>query len=49
MLTDKFLYHLPLCRQLQRLKAAGIEVSRESLTNWSMYCSTWAAPGTRRR
>lgn len=35
MLTDKFLYHLPLYRQHQRLRAAGIKVSRGSLTNWS--------------
>jgi transposase len=35
ILTDKFLYHLPLYRQHQRLSAAGIEVSRGSLTNWS--------------
>ena len=35
ILTDKFLYHLPLYRQHQRLKAAGITVSRGSLTNWS--------------
>lgn len=35
ILTDKFLYHLPLYRQHQRLSAAGIQVSRGSLTNWS--------------
>ncbi len=32
LLTDKFAYHLPLYRQHQRLKAAGIEVSRHWLT-----------------
>jgi len=35
LLTDKFLYHLPLYRQHQRITAAGIQVSRASLTNWS--------------
>jgi len=35
VLTDKFLYHLPLYRQHQRINAAGIQVSRGSLTNWS--------------
>ncbi len=35
ILTDKFLYHLPLYRQHQRINAAGIQVSRGSLTNWS--------------
>lgn len=35
MLVDKFLYHLPLYRQHQRLKAAGIELSRQTLTNYS--------------
>ena len=32
LLTDKFDYHLPLYRQHQRLKAAGIGVSRHWLT-----------------
>lgn len=35
MLTDKFLYHLPLHRQHQRLLAAGIQLSRTTLTNWA--------------
>jgi transposase len=35
MLVDKFRYHLPLYRQHQRMKAAGITVSRASLTNWT--------------
>lgn len=35
ILTDKFLYHLPLYRQHLRINAAGIQVSRGSLTNWS--------------
>lgn len=34
MLTDKFLYHLPLYRQHQRLTDAGITLSRGSLTHW---------------
>jgi transposase len=32
LLTDKFAYHLPLYRQHQRLKDAGIEVTRPWLT-----------------
>jgi len=35
MLVDKFRYHLPLYRQHQRLAAAGITVSRASLTGWA--------------
>ena len=35
MLVDKFLYHLPLYRQHQRMKGGGITVSRASLTNWT--------------
>jgi transposase len=34
MLVDKFRYHLPLYRQHQRMQAAGITVSRSSLSNW---------------
>ena len=33
MLIDKFLYHLPLYRQHQRLLQAGITLSRATLTN----------------
>ena len=33
MLVDKFLYHLPLYRQHQRLSAAGVTLSRATLTN----------------
>lgn len=33
MLLDKFLYHLPLYRQHQRLQHAGITLSRTTLTN----------------
>ena len=35
ILTDKFAWHIPLYRQHQRLEAAGIAVSRSSLTNWA--------------
>ena len=34
MLVDKFLYHLPLYRQHQRLAQAGITLSRATLTNF---------------
>ena len=34
MLVDKFLYHLPLYRQHQRLQQAGIDLSRATLTRW---------------
>ena len=33
MLIDKFVYHLPLYRQHQRLQQSGIELSRTTLTN----------------
>ena len=33
MIIDKFVYHLPLYRQHQRLQAAHIELSRSTLTN----------------
>ncbi len=33
MLIDKFVYHLPLYRQHQRLSAAGVTLSRTTLTN----------------
>lgn len=33
MLVDKFVYHLPLYRQHQRLKQSGIDLSRSTLTN----------------
>jgi VanZ family protein len=33
MLVDKFLYHLPLYRQHQRLQQSGITLSRSTLTN----------------
>jgi len=34
-LIDKFLYHLPLYRQHQRLAANGIDLARGTLTNWT--------------
>ncbi|MFQ5418551.1 MAG: IS66 family transposase, partial [Myxococcota bacterium] len=34
LLVDKFRFHLPLYRQHQRLAAAGITLSRASLTTW---------------
>lgn len=34
MVIDKFLYHLPLYRQHQRMAAAGIHLSRQALTGW---------------
>ena len=33
LLVDKFVYHLPLYRQHQRLLAEGVTVSRQTLTN----------------
>ena len=35
MLVDKFMYHLPLYRQHQRLRQCGIEIARATLTNLS--------------
>lgn len=35
MLVDKFVYHLPLYRQHQRLRGGGITLSRATLTNLS--------------
>jgi transposase len=34
LLIDKFVYHLPLYRQPQRLFQAGIRLSRATLTHW---------------
>ena len=34
LLVDKFVYHLPLYRQHQRMGRDGITLSRETLTNW---------------
>ena len=35
LLTDKFVWHLPLHRQHQRMKAAGVTLARQTLTNWT--------------
>ena len=35
LLTDKFVWHLPLHRQHQRMKAAGVMLARQTLTNWA--------------
>ena len=34
LLIDKFRYHMPLYRQHQRMAAAGLTISRSSLSNW---------------
>jgi transposase len=44
LLVDKFLYHLPLYRQHQRLLAAGIEVSRPWLTQQVLAVALLLAP-----
>ena len=44
LLVDKFLYHLPLYRQHQRLLGAGIEVSRQWLTNQVLAVALLLAP-----
>jgi transposase len=35
MLVDKFVYHLPLYRQHQKLQANGFKLARSSFTNWT--------------
>ena len=44
LVIDKFLYHLPLYRQHQRLTAAGIEVSRQWLTHQVLSVAVLLAP-----
>ena len=44
LIVDKFLYHLPLYRQHQRLLAAGIEVSRQWLTQQVLAVALLLAP-----
>ena len=44
MLLDKFLYHLPLYRQHQRLTAAGIHIARSSMINWVTRLGQLLAP-----
>ncbi len=34
LLIDKFLFHLPLYRQHQRMSLCGVHISRATLTNW---------------
>ncbi len=34
MLVEKFIYHLPLYRQHQRMAQEGVKLSRATLTNW---------------
>jgi transposase len=44
LLVDKFVYHLPLYRQHQRLKDAGITVSRTTLTTYVQRAIELLAP-----
>jgi hypothetical protein len=44
VLVDKFLYHLPLYRQHQRLTASGVHISRATLTNWVHRTAELLAP-----
>jgi transposase len=44
LLVDKFLYHLPLYRQHQRLKDAGIQLSRATLTYYTQRAIDLLAP-----
>ena len=44
LIVDKFLYHLPLYRQHQRLLAAGVEVSRQWLTQQVLAVALLLAP-----
>jgi transposase len=44
LVIDKFLYHLPLYRQHQRLLAAGVDVSRQWLTQQVLAVALLLAP-----
>ena len=44
LLVDKFVYHLPLYRQHQRLINNGITLSRATLTHWAARCIDLLAP-----
>lgn len=44
MLVDKFVYHLPLYRQHQRLSGGGITLSRATLTNLVKRCIELLTP-----
>ena len=46
MLVDKFAYHLPLYRQHQRLRDAGIALSRSTLVYWTSRAIDLLAPIT---
>ena len=46
MLVDKFAYHLPLYRQHQRLRDAGIALSRSTLVYWTSRAIDLLAPVT---
>ena len=43
-LVDKFVYHLPLYRQHQRMEQAGVYLSRSTLTNWAQRTSELLVP-----
>jgi hypothetical protein len=44
LLLDKFLYHLPLYRQHQRLQDCGIQIARATLTNLVHACGVLLEP-----
>jgi len=44
LLVDKFVYHLPLYRQHQRLADAGITLSRTTLTSYVQRAIDLVAP-----
>jgi transposase len=44
LLMDKFLYHLPLYRQHQRMAACGVKIGRGTLTNWVHRCAELLTP-----
>lgn len=44
IVVDKFVYHLPLYRQHQRLRMNGITVARSSLTHWVHKASVLLKP-----
>jgi transposase len=44
LLVDKFLYHLPLYRQHQRMAACGVKIGRGTLTNWVHRCAELLTP-----
>lgn len=44
LLIDKFVYHLPLYRQHQRMAACGVNIGRGTLTNWVHRCAQLLTP-----